>query len=216
MNISIKTDIFAAVSLFRGVDDIRYYLNGLYLETGAKGARLVAADGHQLAVTRIAGEYPESKIILPSTLAAFVKSKAKAPQYVTLEFNEGNQQYQTVENVEGVFVPRDITLTFGDMKTSAQEIDGRFPDYRRYIPNEVDGKPAQYEPRLVSRIDKACNILGYKFFVGIAHNGNMSALSVIDDDFVVATMPYKADPTPISPAWVQESLCDQVSASVAA
>ena len=36
MNIKIKADIFAAVSLFRGQNDVRYYLNGLYLETGPK------------------------------------------------------------------------------------------------------------------------------------------------------------------------------------
>ena len=53
MNITLNTDIFAAASLFRGVEDIRYYLNGLYLETGANGARLVGCDGHQLAVTKI-------------------------------------------------------------------------------------------------------------------------------------------------------------------
>lgn len=51
MNITINTDVFAAASLFRGIDDIRYYLNGLLLETGANGARLVGCDGHQLCAS---------------------------------------------------------------------------------------------------------------------------------------------------------------------
>ena len=59
MKITIRTDIFAAVSLFRGLEDVRYYLNGIYLETGSQGARLVATDGHQLAVAKIEGEYPK-------------------------------------------------------------------------------------------------------------------------------------------------------------
>ena len=186
MNITISTDIFAAVSLFRGIEDIRYYLNGLYLETGANGARLVGCDGHQLAVAKLDGEYPEASIILPNSLVAVVKAKAKGPQAVTLEFAEGHQQYKQVENVKGVFVPR---------------------DYRRVVPSEVDGTPAQFDPRLFYRIDKACTTLGYKSFTGIAYNGDRSALSVIDENFVVVTMPYKTDPMKTSPAWVQESLC---------
>ena len=55
MQITISTDIFAAASVFRGIDDIRYYLNGLYLETGENGARLVGCDGIQLAVAKLEG-----------------------------------------------------------------------------------------------------------------------------------------------------------------
>ena len=102
MNIIINTVIFAAVSIFRGIEDIRYYLNGLYLETGANGARLVGCDGHQLAVAKLDGEYPESSIILPGSLVASVKSRAKGPQQVTLEFNDGHQQYVKQGNVEGI------------------------------------------------------------------------------------------------------------------
>ena len=207
MNITISTDIFAAVSLFRGIEDIRYYLNGLYLETGANGARLVGCDGHQLAVAKLDGEYPEASIILPNSLVAVVKAKAKGPQAVTLEFAEGHQQYKQVENVKGVFVPRDITLMLGEISSTAKELDGKFPDYRRVVPSEVDGTPAQFDPRLFYRIDKACTTLGYKSFTGIAYNGDRSALSVIDENFVVVTMPYKTDPMKTSPAWVQESLC---------
>lgn len=216
MNITISTDIFAAISIFRGIDDIRYYLNGLYLETGTHGARLVGSDGHQLAVARIEGEYPDSSIILPGSLVTAIKLKAKAPQHVMLEFNEGNQQFGDQENAKGVFVPRDITLTFGETTTTAKELDGKFPDYRRVVPSDADGTPAQFDPRLINRIDKACSIFGYKFFVGIAHNGDSSALSVINEGFVVVTMPFKADPPMASPAWVHEPLSQPYPASLAA
>lgn len=216
MNITINTDIFVAASLFRGIDDIRYYLNGLLLETGANGARLVGCDGHQLAVARIEGEYPESAIILPGSLVATVKSKTKGPQIVVLDFKEGHQHFKKQGKAEGIFVPRDITLTLGEMKTSDKELDGKFPDYRRVVPSEVDGTNAQFDPRLVNRIDKACSILGYKFFVGIAHNGKSSGLSVIDEGFLVVTMPFNADPLKTSPAWVQESLVESETVRFAA
>jgi DNA polymerase-3 subunit beta len=216
MKIIISTNTFAAASLFSGIDDIRYYLNGLLIETGANGARLVATDGHQLAVARLEGEYPESSIIIPGSLANSVKSKAKAPRFITLEFTEGNQQFVDMENAKGVFVPRDITLTFGETTTTTKELDGKFPDYRRVVPSETDGTIAQYDPRLVNRIDKACSILGHKFFVGIAPNGTCSGLSVIDEGFVVVTMPFKANPDTTSPTWVQESLCHQAPVLLAA
>jgi DNA polymerase-3 subunit beta len=201
MQITINTDIFAAASVFRGIDDIRYYLNGLYLETGANGARLVGCDGHQLAVAKLEGSFQASSIIIPGSLVAAVNAKAKGPDKVTLEFKEGNQR-----NKKGVFEARDITLTFGELTTTAKELDGKFPDYRRVVPNEVDGTVAQFDPKLISRIDRACNILGYKFFVGIAPNGDKSGLSVIDDGFLVVTMPLRAEPRKSSPAWIQEAL----------
>lgn len=212
MNITISTDIFAAVSLFRGIDDIRYYLNGLYLETGANGARLVGCDGHQLAVANLDGCYPEAAIILPNSLIAAVKSKPKAPQHVTLEFNHGTQHYKK----NGEFIPRNITLTIGEITAMGKEIDGKFPDYRRSVPSEVDGTSAQFDPRLISRIDKACAILGHKSFTGIAYNGDKSGLSVITENFVVVTMPLNAEPSNVSPAWVQKSLLKPEPARMAA
>jgi len=216
MKITINTNVFTAASLFRGIDDIRYYLNGLLLETGANGARLIGCDGHQLSVAKIEGEFPQSSIIIPGNLVAAVKSKAKGPQFVTLEFLEGHQQFQDQGNAKGVFVPRDIILTFGEITTTAKEIDGKYPDYRRVVPAEVDGVTAQFDPKLVSRVDKACSLLGYKFFVGIAHNGDKSGLSVIDEGFVVVTMPFKADPKKVSPAWVQEPLSEPEPVRLAA
>jgi DNA polymerase-3 subunit beta len=209
MNITINTDIFAAVALFRAINDIRYYLNGLYLEAGAHGARLVGCDGHQLAVARIEGKYTESSIILPSSLVAAVKAKARSPKLVTLEFSDGGQQLVDRDNAKNVFVPRDITLTYGETTTTAKELDGKFPDYRRVVPAEADGTAAQFDPKLVKRIDRACSVLGYKFFAGIAHNGKSSALSVVDDSFLIVTMPFNIDPVQVAPLWVQEPLLEQ-------
>jgi len=206
MNITFSTDVFAAVSLFRAIEDVRYYINGIYLETGATGARLVATDGHQLAVAKIDGSFPESSIILPNSLLTSIKSKPKGPLNVTLEFNQGPPQYRK----NGECIPRNITLTFGEITAIGKEIDGKFPDFRRVVPGEVDGTTAQFDPRLIYRIDKACSTLGYKSFTGIAYNGDRSALSVINDNFVVVTMPYRAEPSKVSPVWIQELLIQSV------
>ena len=206
MNIKIKADIFAAASLFRGINDVRYYLNGLYLETGPKGARLVGCDGHQLAVARIEGDYPVSSIIIPGCLVDVVKKKVQSAQFVTLDFAKGEKQYKDQENIKGMFLPRDITLSYGETTTTSKELDGNYPDYRRVTPEKTDGKAAQYDPRLVIRIDKACSILGFKHFTGIAYNADKSGLSVINDHFIVVTMPIRVDPEKSLPGWVKEPL----------
>lgn len=216
MNITINTDIFAAASLFRGVKDIRYYLNGLYLETGAFGARLVGCDGHQLAVAKLEGCYPNATIIIPGSLVAAVKTKAKGPQHVVLEFKEGTQSYKKSGADKGAFIARDITLTVGEISSTAKELDGKFPDYRRVVPDEADSTTAQFDPRFIYRIDKACSTLGYKSFTGIAYNGDKSGLSVIDDNFVVVTMPFRAEPRNTSPAWIQAAVSIQAPVRLAA
>jgi DNA polymerase III sliding clamp (beta) subunit (PCNA family) len=177
---------------------------------------LVGCDGHQLAVARIDGWFPEATIILPGSLVATVKSKAKGPQSIELEFKEGHQTYKKKGKVDGEFIPRDITLTFGETTTAAKELDGKFPDYRRVVPNEVDGTTAQFDASLVSRVDKACSILGYKHFVGIAQNGKSSGLSVIDEGFLVVTMPFNTDPLKVAPSWIQQSLSETEPARLAA
>ena len=216
MNITIRTELFVAASLFRCIDDIRYYLNGLLLETGANGARLVGCDGHQLAVARIDGWYPESSIILPVNLVSLVKHKTREPQSIVLEFKEGHQTYKKKGAFDGEFIPRDITLTYGETTTTAKELDGKFPDYRRVVPGEVDGTAAQFDPDLVNRIDKACSILGYKHFAGIAQNGKSSGLSVIDEGFLVVTMPFDVVPLKVAPSWIQQSLSEPEQVRIAA
>ena len=48
--------------------DVRYYLNGLLLETGNEQLRAVATDGHRLALCQTAvdaGKLPEQQVIVP-------------------------------------------------------------------------------------------------------------------------------------------------------
>lgn len=202
MKITISTDVFAAVSLFRGITDVRFYLNGLHLETGTEGARLVATDGRQLAVSKIVGSYPESSITLPNSIVATVKLKARGAKFVILDFEEG---HPTCDE-SGVFVARNIVLNFADMTVIGIEVDGKFPDYRRVVPTSADGNIAQYDPALLMRVQKASNMLGFPHFSGIAQNGGSSGFSVLTEDLLVVTMPYRAEPEMTTPAWVQASL----------
>jgi DNA polymerase-3 subunit beta len=100
--------------------DVRYYLNGLLLETGDGHVRGVATDGHRLALCEVAldgGKGSGSQVIIP---------------------RKGVLELQRLLGSEG-----DIELSIGSnhvrarldhIQFTSKLIDGRFPDYERVIP----------------------------------------------------------------------------------
>jgi len=100
--------------------DVRYYLNGVLLETSAKRLRAVATDGHRLALCDIAltgAEGGKAQVILP---------------------RKGVQELQKIlggdEAVQLSMGSNHIRLQVGDIRFTSKLIDGRFPDYDRVIP----------------------------------------------------------------------------------
>jgi len=103
--------------------DVRYYLNGLLLETEGKHLRAVATDGHRLALAEIelakkAGK--DEQVILP--------------RKGVLELNrllDGDGQLTVVLGSNHVRVDLD------GVRLTSKLIDGRFPDYERVIPKKA-------------------------------------------------------------------------------
>lgn len=100
--------------------DVRYYLNGVLLETSGKRLRAVATDGHRLALCDIALEGVDggkTQVILP---------------------RKGVQELQKLLGAEGTVQismgSNHIRLQIGDIRFTSKLIDGRFPDYDRVIP----------------------------------------------------------------------------------
>jgi DNA polymerase-3 subunit beta len=99
--------------------DVRYYLNGMLLETDGKMLRTVATDGHRLALCEMA---------LPT--------KGKGQQIIIPR--KGVLELHRLLGNEGT-----VTLTIGtnhiraqiaDIRFTSKLIDGRFPEYSRVIP----------------------------------------------------------------------------------
>ena len=103
--------------------DVRYYLNGLLFETDGTTLRAVATDGHRLAI---------SEIQLAN--AAERKEQVIVPRKGVLEL-------QRLLDGEGDF---DLTLGANHVRAqldgirfTSKLIDGRFPEYERVMPREV-------------------------------------------------------------------------------
>lgn len=106
--------------------DVRYYLNGLMIESDGSLLRAVSSDGHRLALheEKLDNEQDEFKqIILPR--------KGVVELFRLLEDSDDEVKIQLSSN--------SIRLVLGDLVFSAKLIDGRFPDYKRVFP-DVENK----------------------------------------------------------------------------
>ncbi len=104
--------------------DVRYYLNGLLLETEGNVLRAIATDGHRLALSHrmVEESLPEKQVIVP---------------------RKGVLELQRLFEGEDL----DVTIEIGDnaIRATTQSavftsklVDGRFPDYRRVLPKGGD------------------------------------------------------------------------------
>jgi len=99
--------------------DVRYYLNGMLLETDGKMVRSVATDGHRLALCemQLAAKGKGQQIIVP---------RKGVLELQRLLGNEGTVSLTIGSN--------HIRAQIGDIRFTSKLIDGRFPEYGRVIP----------------------------------------------------------------------------------
>lgn len=107
--------------------DVRYYLNGLLLETGKKHLRAVATDGHRLALCQVElqgvkalGTEAETQVIVPRKGVLELQRLLSGEGKLTLELGQNHIRIQ----LEGI-------------RFTSKLIDGRFPEYDRVIPKDT-------------------------------------------------------------------------------
>ena len=101
--------------------DVRYYLNGMLLETGGKHLRAVATDGHRLALceAELEASVDEQQVIVP---------RKGVLELQRLMSGEGSL------NIE--LGPNHVRIQLDGIRFTSKLIDGRFPEYDRVIPKE--------------------------------------------------------------------------------
>lgn len=102
--------------------DVRYYLNGMLLETGGQHLRAVATDGHRLALCQVeldGADLEEQQVIVPR------KGVLELQRLLT---GEGDLNIELGAN--------HIRIQLEGIRFTSKLIDGRFPEYDRVIPKE--------------------------------------------------------------------------------
>jgi DNA polymerase-3 subunit beta len=105
--------------------DVRYYLNGMLWELKAGQLRVVATDGHRLAMCT-----------LPSKVESDSDAQVILPRKGVLELS----RLLLVDDEDIVIVigSNHIRATTIDFTFTSKLVDGKFPDYERVLPRAAD------------------------------------------------------------------------------
>jgi len=105
--------------------DVRYYLNGMLFELGNKYVRLVATDGHRLALSSLDTDLEretEKQVIVPRKgIIELGRLLSDSDDEVVLSIGDSH-----------------IYSQIGNYQFTSKLIDGKFPDYNRVIPKGGD------------------------------------------------------------------------------
>ena len=116
--------LFDKTSFAMAQQDVRYYLNGILMEISPTQVKLVATDGHRLALSQAEldiGVGEERQIIIPrKAVLELSRLLDSSDSPAVCELSQNHIRVQT------------DALVF-----TSKLIDGKFPDYQRVIP--VDG-----------------------------------------------------------------------------
>ena len=121
---NILKNLFDKTAFAMAQQDVRYYLNGMLLELKQDTLKLVATDGHRLALSEYTNALNISsskQIIIPRKgVMEMARLLSNAEDSAVVKISQNHIRIETV-----------------DLVFTSKLIDGKFPDYNRVIP--VDG-----------------------------------------------------------------------------
>lgn len=208
MKITIDRNALRAVSRFAAVKDIRYYLQGVNIESTPLQTRLCATDGHTLAVHRAEAKGDNEGSwtgILPlDAVNTLLKMKS------VLRHLKNEPIAVTVSDTG------EIRCDWNGQSIITRAVDGKFPDYRRVIPSTLDGQPAWINPDYLTRIVDAAKDIGIGAGFTFGFGGNSCSLAYIGQDMLAVAMPMRLDLTTdaVGASWAKDALPQPVTATV--
>ena len=124
--ISVPQDVLARLiektHFSMAQQDVRYYLNGMLLETGGSHLRAVATDGHRLALCQAeldGAKLDEQQVIVPRKGVLELQRLMSGDGSLDIELGANHVRIQ----LDGI-------------RFTSKLIDGRFPEYERVIPQD--------------------------------------------------------------------------------
>lgn len=129
--------------------DIRYYLNGVYLVLQGKKVIAVATDGHRLALceAETSEDLPESSVIIPRKTVIELQR--------LLEESE--------DPVEIMLSASQAKFSFGSVEVISKLVEGKYPDYTRVIPSGYTNEFTLGRDELLRSLQRAAIMTSDKF-----------------------------------------------------
>jgi len=158
-------NLLTRTSFSMAQQDVRYFLNGLLIEIRNDHILSVATDGHRLAKTQI-GTHALGIDLVQSIvprkavleISKFLDASSEDP--VTVKLNASH-----------------ILIQSGDFMFISKLIDGRFPDYEKVIPANLDKNIMINRANLIEILSRAA-ILSNEKFRGVSLRVDQNTLTV--------------------------------------
>ena len=180
MQVTIPLNHLAAALEFSAVKDVRYYLNGVYVDPRA--GNLVATDGHAAYIGR------PGSVTLDGDGDGFIISNAHCAEIISA--GKAAKAKAVTLDVVG-----DSITVAGLRVAPFSVLDGGFPDWRRVYPAELSGEAASYNPEYLMRGVKAGKALGVKnpeYNFEFIQNGTGGAVMILaGGEAHVVVMPFR-------------------------
>lgn len=144
--------------------DVRYYLNGMSIETENNEIRSVATDGHRLAICKIVNDdlsLPARQVIVPRKGILEI-IRLLDPIDEDIQIFLGSNHIRIIDK---------------DFSFTSKLVDGRFPDYRRVLPRNGDKVLTTKKDKLKQVLTRA-SILSNEKFKGVRLNFSPSELKI--------------------------------------
>lgn len=170
------------VSWCISTEEIRYYLNGVCWQIGGLGRRMMATDGHRLAICRYDADAATTKTdrIIPRKTVALLRKFAAGADVTVHSVVKPNEAGELVES-QG-----QIEFAIGATTIRSKLIEGTFPDVDRVIP-----KPEAQQYKFGLNRDAMLGAIGQAMTIASKRGGK--ALAFREDDGVLTVRASNPD-----------------------
>jgi len=131
--------------------DVRYYLNGMLIEVSTDHLRVVATDGHRLAM-----QTEDLKAGVSETTGVIVPRKGILE--LSRLLSEGDEEDVTV-----ILGSNHVRATMANFTFTSKLVDGKFPDYNRVLPKGGDKNVIAGREQLRDSLNRTAILSNEKF-----------------------------------------------------
>lgn len=185
VNRELFASLLATSKQTSAVNDARYYLNGVLFEVNSDvgDLRLVGTDGHRMSICRMDLKNYDTSAALPKQ--GFIIAERMVDELLAYSKNNHAEFIEIYFDDAHVHVQGSL-----GQSVTGRLIDGRYPDYRRVIPQSSNHDVMINREDLLLFLSSALPIQGTRFPVGKFVFENDTLTVVIKGDETEATASF--------------------------
>lgn len=206
MKLNIQARLVAAICEFKAKNDIRYYLNGVYVEPlPIGGAVIVATNGHAMGIWRDTSAIVERPAILRIGKQLREACAESADGFLSLI--DGRLTVTNEQKKESYVQPNSEK----DGAALGWEIENaKYPDWKTVVPDDCKTGPlGSFNAGYVKLVHKALRIVNGDKFAGITLRQSDESKCIFvtsgsQPNFAAVIMPMRDDGNGNYPAWIAD------------